>query len=339
MPLFDTSEDLFGYTKKTGATKVPSENELLKISGKYMLMKNAIGDLSDGKTVFFVTAGSWATHDLLRYVLNITGPAEVKCFTWAVSIPGAAEIIKMINSGLITKCDFMAHYLMRKMCADAMAMLQNHCHKCVGACNHSKGFILKNDRWRVSCIGSANYSNNPTIEGGALTTNPEVYAMHEKWLNPIFDNEENFIEKISDYAPAEEKTLDRDSKILYLVRGLPGSGKSTLALSIADEVYENDDFFTHGKGIYTFDLAHLPAAMTTCYSNVKNAMERGVRRIAVANIFPNSAAMDEYFKIADIFHYKIFSIITENRGEFQNIHGMTANQIQKMKSKFQVKLC
>ena len=339
MPLFDTSEDLFGYTKKTGATKVPSENELLKISGKYMLMKNAIGDLSDGKTVFFVTAGSWATHDLLRYVLNITGPAEVKCFTWAVSIPGAAEIIKMITSGLITKCDFMAHYLMRKMCADAMAMLQNHCHKCVGACNHSKGFILKNDRWRVSCIGSANYSNNPTIEGGALTTNPEVYAMHEKWLNPIFDNEENFIEKISDYAPAEEKTLDRDSKILYLVRGLPGSGKSTLALSIADEVYENDDFFTHGKGIYTFDLAHLPAAMTTCYSNVKNAMERGVRRIAVANIFPNSAAMDEYFKIADIFHYKIFSIITENRGEFQNIHGMTADQIQKMKSKFQVKLC
>lgn len=339
MPLFDTSEDLFGYTKKTGATKVPSENELLKISGKYMLMKNAIGDLSDGKTVFFVTAGSWATHDLLRYVLNITGPAEVKCFTWAVSIPGAAEIIKMITSGLITKCDFMAHYLMRKMCADAMAMLQNHCHKCVGACNHSKGFILKNDRWRVSCIGSANYSNNPTIEGGALTTNPEVYAMNEKWLNPIFDNEENFIEKISDYAPAEEKTLDRDSKILYLVRGLPGSGKSTLALSIADEVYENDDFFTHGKGIYTFDLAHLPAAMTTCYSNVKNAMERGVRRIAVANLFPNSAAMDEYFKIADIFHYKIFSIITENRGEFHNIHGTTADQIQKMKSRFQVKLC
>lgn len=339
MPLFDTSEDLFGYTKKTGATKVPSENELLKISGKYMLMKNAIGDLSDGKTVFFVTAGSWATHDLLRYVLNITGPAEVKCFTWAVSIPGAAEIIKMITSGLITKCDFMAHYLMRKMCADAMAMLQNHCHKCVGACNHRKGFILKNDRWWVSCIGSANYSNNPTIEGGALTTNPEVYAMHEKWLNPIFDNEENFIEKISDYAPAEEKTLDRDSKILYLVRGLPGSGKSTLALSIADEVYENDDFFTHGKRIYTFDLAHLPAAMTTCYSNVKNAMERGVRRIAVANLFPNSAAMDEYFKIADIFHYKIFSIITENRGEFQNIHGTTADQIQKMKSKFQVKLC
>lgn len=339
MPLFDTSEDLFGYTKKTGATKVPSENELLKISGKYMLMKNAIGDLSDGKTVFFVTAGSWATHDLLRYVLNITGPAEVKCFTWAVSMPGAAEIIKMITSGLITKCDFMAHYLMRKMCADAMAMLQNHCHKCVGACNHSKGFILKNDRWRVSCIGSANYSNNPTIEGGALTTNPEVYAMNEKWLNPIFDNEENFIEKISDYAPAEEKTFDRDSKILYLVRGLPGSGKSTLALSIADEVYENDDFFTHGKGIYTFDLAHLPAAMTTCYSNVKNAMERGVRRIAVANLFPNSAAMDEYFKIADIFHYKIFSIITENRGEFQNIHGTTADQIQKMKSKFQVKLC
>ena len=233
----------------------------------------------------------------------------------------------------------MAHYLMRKMCADAMAMLQNHCHKCVGACNHSKGFILKNDRWRVSCIGSANYSNNPTIEGGALTTNPEVYAMNEKWLNPIFDNEENFIEKISDYAPAEEKTLDRDSKILYLVRGLPGSGKSTLALSIADEVYENDDFFTHGKGIYTFDQAHLPAAMTTCYSNVKNAMERGVRRIAVANLFPNSATMDEYFKIADIFHYKIFSIITENRGEFQNIHGTTADQIQKMKSKFQVKLC
>ena len=341
MPLFDTSEDLFGYTKKTGTTKVPSENELLKVSGKYMLMKDAIGDLSDGKTIFFVTAGSWAMHDLLHYVLNITGPAEVKCFTWAVSIPGAQEIIKMISSGLITKCDFMAHYLMRKMCAEAMAMLQNHCHKCVGACNHSKGFILKNDRWRVSCIASANYSNNPTIEGGALTTNPDVYAMNEKWLNPIFENEDDFIGKnmISDYTPPEEKHTDTESKILYLVRGLPGSGKSTLALSIADEVYENDDFFTRGNGIYTFDPAHLPAAITTCYSNVKNAMERGVKRIAVANVFANSATMEEYYKLAALFHYRIFSIITENRGEHSNVHGVPAAQIQKMKSNFQVKLC
>ena len=49
MPLFDTTEDLFGYSKKNGATKVPSKREILKVSGKYMLMKDAIGDLSDGK--------------------------------------------------------------------------------------------------------------------------------------------------------------------------------------------------------------------------------------------------------------------------------------------------
>ncbi len=308
MPLFDTSEDLFGYTNKTGATKIPSENEILKVSGKYMIMKEAIGDLSDGKTIFFVTAGSWAMHDLLHYILNITGPAEVKCFTWAVSIPGAQEIIKLITTGKITKCDFMAHYLMRKMCADAMAILQPHCHRCVGACNHSKGFILKNKKWTVSCIASANYSNNPTIEGGALTTNPEVYAMNEKWLNPIFENEDDFIGKdiISDYAPPEEKQCDRDSKILYIVRGLPGSGKSTLALSIADEVYENDDFFTWANGVYKFDPGHLSSAITTCYSNVKNAMERGVKRIAVANVFAQFQQMEQYFKLAEIFHYKVF---------------------------------
>ena len=340
MPLFDTTPDLFGYSTKTGTTKVPNQDELLKISGKFTLMREAIGPLQRDRTTFFVTAGSWAMHDLLRYVLSLTGPAEVKCFTWAVSIPGAQEIIKLITSGQITKCDFMAHYLMRKMCATAMAMLQNHCHRCVGACNHSKGFILKNNNWKVSCIASANYSNNPTIESGALTTSPEVYDMNEKWLEPIFKDADDFIGKdeMSEYHPPDPKEYDKQSRILYLIRGLPGSGKSTLALSIADVVFENDDFFTQGNGVYKFDAAHLQSAITTCYSNVKNAMEAGIPRIAVANVFPDDASMREYFTLAAIFGYKVFPIITENRQEYRNIHGITDEAVKRMKNKFQVRL-
>lgn len=339
-PLFDTSADLFGYTSKTGATKVLTDEQLLRVSGKYMLMREAIGALAPRRVIFFVTAGSWAMHDLLEYVLDITGPAEVRCFTWAVSMPGAQKIIRLISSGQITRCYFMAHYMMRKMCADAIAVLKGHCEKCVGARNHSKGFILKNDRWTVSVIASCNYSNNPTIEGGAITTDPNVYAMNLKWLDPIFENEDDFIgdNMISDYAPPEEKKLDTSSRILYLVRGLPGSGKSSLALTIADEVYENDDFFTHGKGIYTFDPAHLPSAITTCYSNVKNAMERGVRRIAVANVFARSQTMDEYFTLAKIFGYRVFPIITENRAGHENIHHIPPDRIASMRKSFQVSL-
>jgi len=340
MPLFDTSADLFGYSSKTGATKVQTDEQLLKVSGKFMLMREAIGDLAPRRVIFFVTAGSWAMHDLLRYVLDITGPAEVHCFTWAVSPPGAQEVIKLITSGKITKCYFMAHYMMRKMCAGAMAMLQNHCVKCVGARNHSKGFILKNDRWTVSVIASANYSNNPTIEGGAITTDPAVYEMNRKWLDPIFENEDDFIGRnmISDYTPPDPKQYDTTSRILYIVRGLPGSGKSSLALSIADEVYENDDFFTQGNGVYKFDPAHLPAAQTTCYSNVKNAMERNVRRIAVANVFSRSQLLDEYFKLADVFHYRAFSLITENRAGHQNVHNVPPDRIASMRKSFQVSL-
>lgn len=343
MPLFDTEADLFGYSKKTGGVQVPNQDELLRVSGRYMTMQQAIGELRPDKTIYFVTAGSWAMHDLLKYILMQTGPAEVKCFTWAVSIPGAQMIVKLIESGQITRCYFMAHSLMRKMCAAAMAILQNHCYKCVGACNHAKGFILKNDRWTVSVIASANYSNNPTIEGGAISTSPAVYDMNEKWLNPIFENSDNFIgdHMLTEYSPParpEDKAQNEDSKILYLIRGLPGSGKSSLAAVVADAVFENDDFFDQGNGVYKFDINHLDSAKTSCYANTRDAMESGTRRIAVANTFVDDTALEPYYKLARIFGYKVFCLVAENRLGTQNIHRVPEHTIEKMRKRFKVKL-
>ena len=349
MALFDTTADKFDYQKMTGAVKTPTEGEILRLSARDTLMREAIGELHHNQTVHWMSGGTWAMHDLLAYVLSQTGPADVVCFTWAVSVPGAQAVINLKDSGMIRHLDFIAKYLMRKMCATAMALMQNHADKCVGACIHAKGFILANDNWRVSSIASANYSNNPTIEGGVISCAPNVYDLHRRWIDNVLNQEGKYHEEAFMKCFSESPRPKRDeNRHLYIIRGLPGSGKSTLAHSLADEVFENDDLFTNPDGTYDFKKAKeqkpwfpwmsIREAVETTFQRVKNCMERGEKRIAVANTFSTERELMPYLKLAEKCGYTAHVVIAENRHDGVNIHGVPSDAIEKMRGHFSIKL-
>lgn len=349
MALFDTSADKFDYQNMTGAEKTPTEGELLRLSARDTLMREAIGTLELGQTVHWVSAGTWAMHDLLAYVLSQTGAADVTCFTWAVSVPGAQAVINLKDAGLIRRLDFIANYLMRKMCATAMALMQNHADKCVGACIHAKGFILANEKWRVSSIASANYSNNPTIEAGVISCAPNVYDMHRRWIDNVIANEGKYHEEAFMRLFSEKPPPPRSEKRhLYLIRGLPGSGKSTLAHSLAENVFENDDLFTNPDGSYDFKKAKeqkpwfpwmsVREAVETTFQRVKNCMEKGESRIAVANTFSTERELQPYMALAERCGYTAHVMIAENRHGGVSVHDVPAKEIDKMRERFAVKL-
>ena len=94
---FNTTADDFDYQSKTGGVAVPNVREVAMLSSRFALMRDAIGTIEPGKSIIFISAGSWALHDLLRYCLLQTGPADVDAFTWSISIPGvtAAQLAAM----------------------------------------------------------------------------------------------------------------------------------------------------------------------------------------------------------------------------------------------------
>ena len=132
---------------------------------------------------------------------------------------------------------------------------------------------------------------------------------------------------------------------LILLRGLPGSGKSTLAKIILQlrstdepEVLSADDFFEDKEGDYNFDPTKLKEAHNYCQFRCSERMRQQKARIVVANTFTQEWEMDEYFKMAERYNYRVHTVIVENRHGNENVHGVPEDKLQQMKNRFQVKL-
>ena len=132
---------------------------------------------------------------------------------------------------------------------------------------------------------------------------------------------------------------------LILLRGLPGSGKTTLAKIILQlrstdepEILSADDFFEDKEGDYNFDPTKLKEAHNYCQFRCSERMRQQKAKIVVANTFTQEWEMDEYFKMAERYNYRVHTVVVENRHGNKNIHGVPEDKLQQMKNRFQVKL-
>ena len=125
-------------------------------------------------------------------------------------------------------------------------------------------------------------------------------------------------------------------KYLFISRGVPGAGKNTLGEAITQNVVSADDYF-EVDGEYKFDPSKIKNAHAYCKRTVRSFMEQG-EDVAVANTFTRKWEMEDYFQLAEEFGYMVFSLIAENRHGGQNVHGVPAETVQKMKERFEVQL-
>jgi predicted kinase len=131
-------------------------------------------------------------------------------------------------------------------------------------------------------------------------------------------------------------------KELILLRGLPGSGKSTLAKVLADNkypVFSVDDYFTNKQDLsYHFEFEKNHLAYRQCEENTKLEMQKGTSKIFVDNTFTMDWETVPYQKMAEHFGYRLHVLTVEKYHQGQNIHDVSAEQLEKMASKYKVKL-
>ena len=136
------------------------------------------------------------------------------------------------------------------------------------------------------------------------------------------------------------------NKTLILLRGLPGSGKSTLANLIWGEyaICEADKFFYDKEGNYNFDATKLSEAHKWCRNEVEIRMKDNEANpqyypeIVVSNTSTMEWELESYYKLAEQYGYKVFSLILENRHNGVNTHGVTDDKLKQMKERFEIKL-
>jgi Fe-S cluster assembly ATPase SufC len=124
---------------------------------------------------------------------------------------------------------------------------------------------------------------------------------------------------------------------LFLLRGLPGSGKSTLAKSLGGRHFEADMYFVI-DGEYKFDATKLRDAHEWCRSSIGGLMINEEPRLVVSNTFTQEWEMEAYYKLADEYGYRVYSLIVENRHSGVNEHGVPEEKLEQMKTRFEIVL-
>jgi len=177
-------------------------------------------------------------------------------------------------------------------------------------------------------------------KGWFLKLDDLIFACRSKEYEKVRDKVPLFKDHIGEWVDVQyylnKKNNINESiedKILYIIRGVPGSGKSTLAHKLTDNVVEADQYFYDDKGNYNWSADKLNQAHNWCFYTVKKYMEEGRDKIAVANTFVKNKDYKRYVELAKEFGYKVD--IRTCTGNYQNIHNVPDETVEKMRSKFQ----
>ncbi|MFM9961610.1 MAG: hypothetical protein ACKV2Q_10325 [Planctomycetaceae bacterium] len=92
------SAELFPVSRKSAA----QSRRVLKAVEGFKTCADVIGQLSRGMSLFAITRGQISMIDVISYVLDQVGPAEVSVWTWCIAEYEIEAFEKLLNSKQIT---------------------------------------------------------------------------------------------------------------------------------------------------------------------------------------------------------------------------------------------
>lgn len=123
---------------------------------------------------------------------------------------------------------------------------------------------------------------------------------------------------------------------LILIRGISGSGKTTYAKKLMAQDpslshYEADMYFYKGDN-YNFDPTKLKDAHAWCKSKTEEDLRNG-KSVIVSNTFTQKWEIEPYIKLGEQYGAEV--IIKKATGNYQNIHGVPPEALERMRSRWE----
>lgn len=150
-------------------------------------------DIRMGTNYHYATMGEWSSAELLYHLLRITGPAAVYFTTWSIKESPVRKLMEMQETGLITELHALMDFRVRSTTPAVYFLAKNNSTRIGLSSIHAKTTVIKNDRWAVSVISSANYTNNHRIERGVICCDPAVAAFDMDWISKELDQAKPFV--------------------------------------------------------------------------------------------------------------------------------------------------
>ena len=191
MALFDVDKLLQEEKAEVGGFvgEIPEEPSRFFRGGSLKALQEVLHlPLSPGYIQYFVSKGDWSHWELVQHLLSHYAPLQLWFSTWSISELSARKLVDWIDTGMITSVTALVDYRAKNRHPAAYHLAQNHIAKLrVGSC-HAKVTVLRNESISITIVGSANWTENPRIETGVISTNRELGNQHVAWINEYVQN-------------------------------------------------------------------------------------------------------------------------------------------------------
>lgn len=144
--------------------------------------KKTLDNLISNAHYTFVSEGRFSGHELLLYLLKSRPKSKIYIATWKISEDPARLIINARTQGLIDELHILVERRMTIKSPNALQLVQYNSNSFGMADCHAKVFVIEHDSFPVSVVMSANFSNNPRIEAGCISTTDSSAKFHVQWI-------------------------------------------------------------------------------------------------------------------------------------------------------------
>jgi len=152
--------------------------------------RRAIGEIAPGFRLFVINKGQFSLLDIIRAIIQQTGPADLMVTCWAAGLEDIQTLNRLVERGDLKSLRWlvgrgMVGGFQAKYADDLLRFGENHVRT-----NrvHMKTACIGAGDWRIAIRASANLNSNPQFEQFDIGDDPEIYnaimaVVDEMWEN------------------------------------------------------------------------------------------------------------------------------------------------------------
>lgn len=188
-----THQPLFTLDSIDYAAAVPASGKAdPRLCKATQAVRKAFPEIRQDHDYPYATGANWSCNDLLFHFVQFTGPVRLYAATWSVSEKAAIELKTGLEQNQFLGLWFLVDWRVRVRTPGFLAIAKNTFSKVRVSQCHAKAMVLENDQWCVSVVGSANFTSNPRIEAGHVSTRRAVGEFHRDWILAEINNAKPF---------------------------------------------------------------------------------------------------------------------------------------------------
>jgi len=142
----------------------------------------------DGTSVYGLTRGQFSLVDLIRAILQKTGPASLWISTWTAAGTDVSTMAELMHSGDIVSCRWLVDATFVRRCPSLVATIRDRFGRDAIRVTrtHAKFALIVNHEWKVALRTSMNLNENPRLESFEVGHDPQLAgfltdAMRDLW--------------------------------------------------------------------------------------------------------------------------------------------------------------